>query len=255
MKLNLGATLFAGGSGTAIAALFTLSLPEGYVCRETAAVEDSLSLFKTRLPQGKGTVEKPEMWSFSGNNECSFGLSGYDVIYSGSSIMIKIVVDNPPSPVGQASSSNRWRVTIASRGYNPQANQLYIVEGSVFMSAQPEVFFGSLPVLGKLRTAVIAPADFSVSTTSILRHNWMSLWFHTEQSAGQNGYILINAPRHFNFGKACRVENLEEEYYVSGGDTTAYPLTAVLSCDGLAEATDRPNLQGRTSITATTASR
>ncbi|KAF4671964.1 protein arginine methyltransferase 10 [Perkinsus chesapeaki] len=243
VKLNLGATLFAGG-GAATSARLTLQLPQGYQCVQAAPAEDNLSLFDTRVPHGRGTVEKPEMWSFESNNECSFSLSGYDVIFSGSSLMARITVNNPSFPIGQASSSNRWRVKIASRGYYSQASNMYPVEGSVFTSSEPEYFYGSRSVLGKLSTAVIVPGDFALSTATTLHRHWISVWFHTQQSAGQNGYVLIHAPRHFDFGKACRVEDLDGQYYISGGEVTASRLPTVLSCEGLAEATDRPNLQG-----------
>ncbi|KAF4713008.1 hypothetical protein FOZ63_020640, partial [Perkinsus olseni] len=98
---------------------------------------------------------------------------------------------------------------------------------------------------------IIVPDDFSVSTATTVHRHWISVWFHTEQSAGQDGYILVNAPRHFDFGKACLVQDLGEEFYVSGGDATAFPLPTVLNCEGLAEAKDRPNLQGDSGATGT----
>ncbi|CAD7959916.1 unnamed protein product [Amoebophrya sp. A25] len=264
VKLVLGITSFAANlhaAGELASAYITVNFPQGYRCKipnqlgldETGqisylpatsyhpwAAESSLNLIKHLLPQGRGTPDTlqvlPSFDSSSPMNShgwenaagdpstCVYKMEQYGILYRGSALMIKFLVDNPPTAMQKNDTLNEWKLTITGKG---EFTTLLHTQPMRFKALESN-FSANVAVLGFLTEAVISPAMF-IGATNPLRgpvHHELYVFFKTEQSAGYMGYVAIEAPKNqdpvptdvmqrsgYVFPDPCVAEELPHVYY------------------------------------------
>ncbi|CAD7936810.1 unnamed protein product [Amoebophrya sp. A120] len=264
VKIVLGITSFAANlaaTGEIASAYLTVKFPKGYTCKvpnqmgidETGqmnylatdkynpwAAETSLNLINHTLPQGRGTpttrVVLPTYTAPAPTNShgwenapgdvttCYFKMNQYGILYRGSAIMVKFLVDNPSVAMQKNDTENDWMLTISGKG----EYQTLLHTTPMRFKALESNYTANVAVLGFLTEAVISPSALvgATNTGRGIVHHELLVFFKTEQSAGYMSYVAIEAPkdqsplpaltslRHgFSFPNPCVAEALPHNYY------------------------------------------
>jgi len=237
-KIILATTLFAAiQTGDA---KMMLTLPAGYECVRPADVEDggspwaaeeTLSVFGDDIPQGRGTPDEgsgSRGWSVA-SNTCTFTLRQNAVIFAGSSLYIRISVNNPATALKRELADNRWQISLRSKGYH----QWFVDFPTVVFGAVEENFGGSAAVLGRIEEASMTPSNFAASLDQYrVEESRMRIFFQTEQATGIEGGVQVVAPEGFVFfPSACVAGDLDESYYATHESTRTRRLPGITSCN------------------------
>ncbi|CAE8707368.1 unnamed protein product [Polarella glacialis] len=212
LRFSLGSFLHAGSSGLA-AIKFTL--PAGYLCKGAGAAPSDLATLQaaagpTAGPQARGELSAGSWNTFSGR-ECNFTLAPNAVVYGGSSIVVRFLVDNPGTPLSAQDTSNRWGVTVVGPGDSLAALRLPLVllEG---LHSDLLLFPPAVAVLGRVSLTSLTPSNFWWAAP----RNLVRVFFRTQQSSGENsGRIQLSVPEWggFTFQAFCSIMDLPSQYY------------------------------------------
>lgn len=114
-QLLLGATLRTlQGAPSAAKSKLTIILPEGYTCVAVDSVGMDLEHFGAVIPQGRGMVTSAN-WTYA-DNKCILALPENGVVHAGSSLFIRITVNNPTTALSASDESNVWTVEMEGAG-------------------------------------------------------------------------------------------------------------------------------------------
>jgi hypothetical protein len=245
LKIVSGATWFSPSGGDMS---MDIELPEDYKCGmigQGKPAPSSLKLFddlEPKLPTGNGTLGgNPLSWTAEGTwtsqnqaqpAKCTFTFSKEMVVYAGASLYAELIVQNPKTPrlKYDFSGINSWSLTVSKA----ERGKTHTTYKKVFSGDAPN-FGPNLSVLGKLGSVVIAPTNFGVG-----QKNMMMIFFKTEQEVGtreqKQTEIWVDAPPGYDFGHVCKVEHLENNYYVPVEPpelpTLKIPTGSVIICNG-----------------------
>lgn len=236
-RIILPATLFSNiQPGDAV---MTLTLPPGYRCVRPLDIngqspwkaEEDLGVFGDQIPQGTGSPDEgsgARGWSVTANN-CTYTLRQNAVIFAGSALTIRVTVDNPPYALPVTNTSNRWRVTLKSKGYH----QWPVTFPPMIFTTSGANSSDSVAVLGRITDAVLTPTNFAVSTdANRVSMGRLQVFFRTEQYTGVFSSLQLAAPQGFAFlpQEACGAGDLEDNYYVTHKGLPTRRLPGIISC-------------------------
>jgi hypothetical protein len=171
------------------------------------------------------------------------------VIFSGSSLYLEIVVDNPDFALKDTDESNAWYLNTYGRGVGMK---MFYPPTEPFIGPM-EGYSSNAAVLGKLHQQVIQQTGFAASTAKIRNYQMLRVFFRSEQNITAHGYIGIFAPPIWEFGEEagsseCHSVDLEDAVYATGPFEAVYRLPDMASAkDGCrAEATpEAPGVKHR----------
>jgi len=243
-------------------ASFTITLPVGYTCvmpetlltdgddeddneRGRPAInpweaEIDLPYFASQEPQCRGTpvaAGSPTFgWSVEANR-CTFTPDHPGgVVYHGSSMVIRITADNPPTAMPWTSPGNAWTLQMSGRGHSPT-----LLETQEYPFLLPDGQYSNVGVIGRLDHVSCQPSSFEPGAWQEL-----SCFFSPQQEVQVGGLIEMLAPPGFNFswedlgidnfgmdaGFGCLVRDLPDTFYAVNDDPTdaTLRLPGVQSC-------------------------
>jgi hypothetical protein len=208
---------------------FKITLPKGYKVISVGPAPSSLFVFEGRIPQGRGTLDQAG-WSWT-DNVVNYEFMKNFLIFSGSSLYLEIVVDNPEFALKDTDDSNVWYLDTYGRGVG---TKMFYPPTDPFIGAM-EGYSSNAAVLGKLHSQVIQQTGFAASTTKIRNYQMLRVFFRSEQNISAHGYIGIFAPPIWEFGEEpgsseCHSDNLEDAVYATG------PFEAVFRLPDMASA-------------------
>jgi len=211
VKLILGGSVWSSQNQDAG---FELLLPAGYVCTVAEPAEASLFSLQYSHPQGRGSLgtdtDKEGMWIFSGQS-CMYLLRERGIVYAGSAIFIKLLVNNPVFALQRSSAANVWRAQLTGKGapFNDLSTVSKLGAMSSFSDTSPHLRLNTV-VLGKMSGATLVPSLFGLGQS----RNFLSVFFTTEQAApGTASRVELQAPFGFGFLPRCIVEPLPSYHY------------------------------------------
>jgi len=238
-NLVLPSTLFAAvQTGDAY---MTLTLPTGYECVRTPDIngespwraEDDLGVFQGKIPQGTGSPDEgggTRGWSVN-ENQCVYTLRQNAVIYAGSSLYIRVTANNPDTALQRMDPTNRWQVSLTSRGYH----QYEVTFPPVTFNTVMQNFSSNTAVLGKIKQPLIVPSNWMYSEGGVvMAQGFLNIFFRSEQGTGVESSVHVEAPAGFSFSpNPCRVQDLEDVYYATPGQmgSPTHRLPGIVSCD------------------------
>lgn len=248
-RLTLSSTIKARDN-TYNDASFTITLPEGYTCRDMSATaeppgintwmaEMDLPAFGSQVPQGRGTPTDGSAthgWTAVGN-QCIYTPQHPDgIVFAGSSLVVKITVDNPTFALQRADDKNVWTVHYANIGLHQFGNLRIRRETQKyrFSSAADLMYQSNNAVLGIISDVSCQPQVLSASTAKAVYQD-LHFFFRTEQEVGPGGLVRLVAPTGFNFGQPCNATDLPAPYYA----TQANPVDATLRLPGILSCVSR----------------
>lgn len=243
VRLTLRSTIKARDDSGSDAS-FVITLPAGYTCKDVAHTADppgantwatspDLRAFDSYVPQGRGTPSDGTAshgWTVSGN-KCIFRpLHPGGIVYAGSSLMIKVTVDNPSFALQRADPKNRWTIHYSSRGlHNFNGLRLRQETMEYQFASPPDPFYQTNnAVLGIITDASCQPQVLAASTKKTVVQE-LHFFFRTEQEVEAGGMIRVNAPQGFDFGQPCNASDLPDQYYA----TEANPADATIRLPGI----------------------
>jgi len=228
-------------------AWFKITLPEGYRCLDvsntadppganTWAADPDLAAFQSVVPQGRGTLSDGTAthgWSVA-KNVCKYTpLHPGGIVYAGSSLVVKITVDNPTAALQRADEANVWTLTYANVGLHSfEGFSIRQVTNDLRFSSPPDQFYQTNnAVLGIITQASCQPQTLSASTKKAVEQE-LNFFFRTEQEVGAGGLVRLHAPTGFDFGQPCNASNLPAPYYATEANPrdATLPLPGILSC-------------------------
>eukprot|EP00439_Symbiodinium_sp_Y106_P039388 s2056_g4.t2 len=187
----------------------------------SAAPEELHSYMTSRAmpeaPQGRGDIGlDPQIdgyWLYSGRF-CMYVLRSYGVVYAGSAIVLKVVVNNPIFALPRRDPQNVW--TLRLRGSTaPLAAATTALPRTGALAALADVserLRKNVPVLGVLRDATVMPQFFGAGIT----RNWLSVFFTAEQGGpGNGGAVELRVPEGFSFPPSCLTQPLPAFHYAT----------------------------------------
>ncbi|CAE7458820.1 unnamed protein product [Symbiodinium necroappetens] len=238
-NLVLPSTLFAAvQTGDAY---MTLTLPTGYECVRTPDIngespwraEDDLGVFQGKIPQGTGSPDEgggTRGWSVN-ENQCVYTLRQNAVIYAGSSLYIRVTANNPDTALQRMDPTNRWQVSLTSKGYH----QYEVTFPPVTFNTVMQNFSSNTAVLGKITQPLIVPSNWMYSEGGVvMAQGFLNIFFRSEQGTGVESSVHVEAPAGFSFSpNPCRVQDLEDVYYSTPGQmgSPTHSLPGIVSCD------------------------
>eukprot|EP00930_Biecheleria_cincta_P034639 TRINITY_DN23911_c0_g1_i1.p1 TRINITY_DN23911_c0_g1~~TRINITY_DN23911_c0_g1_i1.p1 ORF type:complete len:3207 (+),score=370.81 TRINITY_DN23911_c0_g1_i1:517-9621(+) len=257
VRLQLGVTLWNLGRNNA--AFLSIMLPRGYgKCNvsDGAAPPEDLNVFLLKtdgyLDNNRGILAVSNDdgdWINSDTQVCVYKLSANNqAIYAGMVFYIGLTVQNPSKVLQKIDPGNTWRIQLDSFGqYDPTEHQpttLYTMPVTDFISLEEEAKLGSeywsgnLAVISNLNHEVIQPSDFLQSCCQMVfsqrSQEYLQVFFETSVYAGQYGYVILDAPIGFDFGKSCKARDLPESHYafVGANEAQLLRLARMASCVG-----------------------
>eukprot|EP00931_Biecheleriopsis_adriatica_P048558 TRINITY_DN28067_c0_g1_i1.p1 TRINITY_DN28067_c0_g1~~TRINITY_DN28067_c0_g1_i1.p1 ORF type:complete len:3244 (-),score=551.12 TRINITY_DN28067_c0_g1_i1:114-9845(-) len=228
-------------------ASFTITLPQGFICKDVSHTADppgantweapaDLPAFGWQVPQGRGTPSDGSAthgWRAEGNR-CIFTPFHPDgVVYAGSSLVVKITVDNPSFALQRAHEDNVWTVHYNNIG-------VHVFDGMSIRQETTKYRFTSPPdlmyqtnnaIFGMITDTSCQPSVLSASTKkSVIQE--LNFFFRTEQEVGSGGLVRLNAPKGFSFGQPCNASDLPATYYATQANPAdaTLPLPGIVSC-------------------------
>eukprot|EP00398_MALV-I-01_sp_L67-1_P000018 gene18-57_t len=228
---------------TGLGAEMHINLPEGYTCVDASAeVENDLFAFQQISPQVRGFLD-PAGWIPTNSNVCRYKVPLYSAIWAGSSIYVKIEVNNPNEPLAQSNPANKWELVVTSKGMAATAVEM----DRVTLSGETVQHSGNIAVLASVKDAVIQPTYLKFSTDNSDVHQYIMVFFRAYQNSGQYAHLKLTAPTGYDFTKMhyqsvkperstdCTAGPLSDEYYATGADPTNR-MPNLLSCSCIAQA-------------------
>jgi hypothetical protein len=236
-NIVLAATLYSA-SQTGDAKM-TLTLPTGYVCVEPEDVDgesgwkdqEDLGVFGGEIPQGIGAPDDPDSasrgWTVSANT-CVYELRQNSAIFAGSSVMVRVTVDNPTEALQRGDDANQWTVTLESKG----DSTVSVAFPAVAFATVEEQYSTSVSVLGHITDASLVPTNFAVTPDAFQpSEGYLRVFFRTEQSTGVFSRVHLRAPETFGAGFFnCRAQDLEDSYYATRNGDNTRRLPGIISC-------------------------
>ncbi|KAF4662280.1 protein arginine methyltransferase 10 [Perkinsus chesapeaki] len=231
-QLILGSTIFTPrGAAPAAFAKMTLTLPSGYECVGVEGAEVDLHQFGDAVPQGRGTLEST-YWSFT-DNKCIFTLPENGVVYAGSSVFLKVTVNNPANSLSAFDDRNLWKLDLAGAGDGYSSGEVKQATTEVFKGhagieedaesdAASTAWSSNKAVLGKTPLIHIEPSSWLSRATHLLR-----VFFSTEQDVGIGGKVEVVAPAGFIFTNPCGVRHLDSVVYATGSTLPTHRIMGV----------------------------
>jgi hypothetical protein len=228
MQIMFAGLLKAHREGSAY---FTVQLPPGYVISEVGTAPSSLYVFGDEIPQGRGSLD-PSGWSIA-VNKLTYTFPANFVIFSGSSLYIKVVVDNPHDAFKDVDPLNVWTLQMHSSGEGPDVKA---TEPSSFIGVA-DGYASNAAVLGKLHDMVIQPVSYLPSTLKEPQTQLLQIFFRSEQQVGSHGSVMVFAPPIFHFATECDARDMDDLVYSTrpltvAGDSIAYRLPTISGCFG-----------------------
>jgi hypothetical protein len=226
IQLMFAGLLKAHDAGSAY---FNIMLPSKYTIIDVGAAPSDLYVFGDDIPQGRGTLD-PSGWTINPNRkyELTYTFAENFVIFSGSSLYVKITVDNPAEALKDVEAGNIWTVQMHGRGVHKD-----------MLHAEPSTFIGvadgyasNAAVLGKLLNQVIQPTNFIPSTLKVPQTQFLRIFFRSEQKVEGGGGIEVFAPPVWHFGAECDARDLEDLVYATGPFESTYRLPEIVKCIG-----------------------
>jgi len=242
-NIILATTLFAAvqtGDAT-----MTIRLPPGYECtrpvdidgRSPWEAEETLSVFGTTIPQGRGTPDEgsgTRGWVVNAN-ECTYVLRQNGVIYAGSSLFFRITVNNPADSIKRENTTNRWQIILRSKGYHQWSvpfPPVAFANAGIGGAPGTENFAENAAVLGRIKEAYMVPSTFAASISQFqIAESHLHFFFKTQQETGVNGYVQVVPPPGFVFHTQCKASDLFESYYATDVEEYTRRLPGIISCD------------------------
>lgn len=239
-NIVLAATLYSA-SQTGDAQM-KITLPVGYVCLQPEDVDgqsgwmtqENLGVFGGQTPQGIGAPDNRDAatrgWTVS-ENTCTYKLRQNSIIFAGTSLMLRITVDNPPDALQLDNDTNDWQVTLSSKGHGTET-----VEFSAASFATAETSYSkSVAVLGHVTDASLVPTNFAVTPDTFQpSEGHLRFFFRAQQSTGVFSRLHLHAPESFQFSD-CEAQDLEDSYYATGNGGRTRRLPGIISCTYYAE--------------------
>jgi hypothetical protein len=240
LRVILGATLYGGGSAYPIAS-FTINLPTGYEVISMGEAEMDLRFFENR-PPGRGTLGNPENWVIAADgSSCSYMIKSHEILYAGSSIMIRAEVYNPDTSVIQDNVENAWSMSTNSKGLYFASAYGYTTETVQFFATSAE-YSAATSVLGLFSDYSVQSLNPALSTPITVQTSLISVFFNIDTTTVSGARILVHAPMEgYNFGRMCRTVDLDDAYF-STDHGEVHPIPAVTRCIGHVSEMNRPNL-------------
>jgi hypothetical protein len=259
LRVILGATLYGGGSAYPVAS-FTIGFPEGYTVLEMGEADMNLRFFEDR-PPGRGTLGNPENWvccpnpdeplcEFYPDRTCSYTIKSHEILYVGSSIMIKAKVRNPDSAVPQESLDNAWTLSTNSKGLNFASARGYTTPEIQFFATSAD-YSAATSVLGIFKESSFQSFNPAFSIPGTAQQSLLAIYFHIDVTTILGARLLVHAPLGYHFGRLCTTADLPGAY-VSNDFGSVHPIPSVVRCIGHVSDLPRPNLvnvQARTDET------
>lgn len=243
----LATTLFAAVQ-TGDASL-KLTLPEGYECvrpvdidgRSPWEAEPTLGVFGDQIPQGRGTPDEgsgTRGWTVNANT-CTFVLRQNAVVYAGSSLFFRITVNNPPNALKRENTTNRWLISLKSKGFHQwfvDFPPVVFANAGVGGSAGTANFADNMAVLGRMEEASMVPSSFAASINQFeIQISRLHIFFKSQQASGVNGFVQVVPPRDFTFNTQCQAGDLEASYYATHQKAeNTRRLPGIVSCEYIA---------------------
>lgn len=246
-KILLSSTLLAVDSTAGEDASFTLTLPPGYTClNEQSSAEDGDNAWAAEttlaaleeVPQGRGTPSDGTTsigWSVNGST-CTFTPEHpHGVVYAGSSLIVRIVTDNPADALERSNPTNLWSVEMTGKGRHPTLQQT--TQKYNFVANEDEEFYqANVAVLGRISDTFCQATDLAPVLPG--QPLYVRVFFRPESEVESGGLVRVVAPTGYLFSADCLAEDLEEMYYAAddGGEAT-------LRLPGIASCTSTVDLQ------------
>lgn len=241
VRIVLGATLRSQPprtDGLAGLARFTIMMPNEYACAEVGSVSDTLNVFGSDQPQGRGSLPSSIDNALLGHwaleyNMVQFILNPWGTLHAGSSIFLKLVVDNPTYVLPTTDPRNLWWLSMASFGDTETSISPIYPPGRAFNGGGGS-FGNNIAVQGLLVTS-IAPIVMMAGA----QQNELYVFLRTEQGAGNKAQVRILGPVNepFDFSRVCEPLMLSSRYYVDlTPQESTYPLPGMeyeINCQGI----------------------
>jgi len=216
-----------------------LTLPTGYVCVEPEDVDgesgwknqENLGVFGGEVPQGIGAPDDPDSasrgWKVS-ENICTYELRQNSAIFAGSSVMVRITVNNPTEALQRDDDANQWTVTLESKGDSTVA----VAFPAVAFATVEDQYSKSMAVLGHITDASLVPTNFAVTPDAFQpSEGYLRVFFRAEQSTGVFSRVHLRAPESFGAGFGnCKAYDLEDSYYATQNGDNTRRLPGIVSC-------------------------
>ncbi|CAJ1372945.1 unnamed protein product [Effrenium voratum] len=222
-KFRLGATLHSEYSG--FAASLEIS-PPGYSCIAAGAAD---------LASGEAGSLEDAGWSNQGQS-CLYSLPEGMAIFAGSSIMVRLQVNNPSLPRQREDVMNTWFLGLRSSGSSMSFRSLNLSAFDLATELGAN-YSSSRSILGVITDATIQPL-MQQPTLPFLQPAEQSftavqIFFRPSQDVLAGGAVLVQAAPGFSFG-TCQSSDLpaSSHYYFdySSGTQSTSPLPQ-LSCE------------------------
>jgi hypothetical protein len=243
VRLRLGANLRTHAStsgGVEGDASFSVVLPSAYTCADVLTVPETLAAFGVDAPQGRGTLPTSQQGSYASlgrwlldGNGCKFMIKPKGIVYAGSAIFLKVVLNNPQYPMKKDDARNAWTVNMESLGAEGSTTK-YRRKGLKFHGGTG-IYANNLAVLGILDSS-LAPSLFTPGAVA----NELSVFFKTEVDAGVQAFVRVDSSDQtpYDFGRLCEPRPLNIKYYVDvgGSELSTFPLPGMstsISCSGI----------------------
>lgn len=216
IRITMGAALWSAQSGDAN---FEVMLPPGYVCVAASPAGTNVLALQGKAPQGRGDVGMDPysdgFWLLSGQS-CTYRLLANSVIYAGSAIFVRLMVNNPVFVMPRDHARNVWTVQPRARGapFMPESTMDKVGQATSFtdMPTLGEHFRRNVAVLGKLVDATLSPMLLGAGQNG----NWISVFFKTEQATPSTApRVELRLPNGFGLLPQCRVEPLPDYHYAT----------------------------------------
>ncbi|KAF4663929.1 protein arginine methyltransferase 10 [Perkinsus olseni] len=242
-QLLLGATLRTPrGAAQAVYAKMMMTLPSGYACLAVEGVGMDLEHFGGSIPQGRGTVESI-YWAYA-DSKCTFTLPENGVIYAGSSVFLRIAVDNPSTPLSAFDEANTWTIDLEAAGdghgggvVKQAVTEAFKGDESIEDAAVTSTgrWSGNKAVLGKMSLVHIEPSSWIGGATHVLR-----IFFATEQDVTIGGQVEVVLPSDFSIPTPCEVADLDPRIYAIGPAVPTHRIVGIADgCDSFVADTSR----------------
>ncbi|CAK0879861.1 unnamed protein product, partial [Prorocentrum cordatum] len=227
-RILLSSTLLAVDSTAGGDASFTLTLPPGYTCLNEQSSADTLPAL-AEVPQGRGTPSDGTAsigWSVNGST-CTY-TPEHPHSRAGSSLIVRIVTNNPADALERSDSTNLWKVEMTGKGRHPteqQKTQKYPFVANV----NDEFYQANVAVLGRISDTFCQATDLAPVLSG--QPLYVRVFFRPESQVESGGLVRVVAPVGYLFSAVCLAEDLEEMYYAAddGGQSTLR-LPGIASC-------------------------
>jgi hypothetical protein len=236
LRLQFGATMRQErkSDGRTVDTRLTIQLPDGYVCeveKNNAVPDASTGLFQLDenadgFPDyARSYISKDSSsgrWKFRNDRFCVYDFNDFQTLYAKSVVYIKMKLWNPASVLSKIDPENKWLVTMQSQGYHMDlteghvedfGRELHLISLEEERALGRQFWQANVPVLARMDNVLLQATNTMIGTVQQLL-----VWFHpsgdaTAKEEPIDWYVVLDAPRGFDFENPCRVRTLHEDYY------------------------------------------